>query len=670
MIYKLNKKDLILFIFSIFLAFLGFSRINKIVYRILPKEEVVISSYDKSNKGSNNYITLLKPKENNEIYNLKTSFLNNKNKDGLSYNEVSENGYSLEAIHLNSPKTEFRIKLKKIPNVKIVFHKIGLSDKILIKSRNNSIILDISKYKVGDIIEFFPFRESKILILYNLSFYFLFGGIIFFSIKSICLVIRNIKRKKYKIPLFFYKYNPMKMTLLIYILIIMYVSIKFFTNTLPENYKEAAGDQGYYWMLGTILKNRDFITLYNATYVVRGYITYILVTFSQIIGDILNIPKFSLWIYYLINNIFISLLLGYILPELNNKLNKKKSKNYQIFLLFLIFTIFWKSVYYVILTDFLGVTFLLWSILNILSYFQSHKNKYAFFSGFFLAIASLYRVSYKLGVYFIIVAFILNLGYYFYKNKKVLKFKNSFLLYFILGITIVCLPQIKINYEKGHLGLFPFDRRGAWGYELAGDFTKSDDTLADQLMDLSLTSDFTMAWLYKRTDPTAIKIKENFVGSLDSKISLKQGISAFTTNPIDAILLFSKKLFFGLNIKTSELYPKFPYASNSSSYRFAFLNYFIISTFFYFVSNKNIRKRFFSKKEIILGSILILLYILPQFLFHVEWRFYIILYLMSYYVFSFKMEEYLKNSKKYIHSYFKFLTMSIFILFLLNSFYY
>ena len=63
--------------------------------------------------------------------------------------------------------------------------------------------------------------------------------------------------------------------------------------------------------------------------------------------------------------------------------------------------------------------------------------------------------------------------------------------------------------------------------------------------------------------------------------------------------------------------------------------------------NIKIRKSIFSKKEIILGSILILLYILPQLLLHVEWRYYIILYLISYYTFSFKIEEYLKNKDSF-----------------------
>lgn len=67
MIYKIHKKYNIL-IFSIFLSFLGFSLVNKIVLYLLPKEKIVISSYDKSDKGNNNYITLLEKKDNRTIY--------------------------------------------------------------------------------------------------------------------------------------------------------------------------------------------------------------------------------------------------------------------------------------------------------------------------------------------------------------------------------------------------------------------------------------------------------------------------------------------------------------------------------------------------------------------------------------------------------------------------
>ena len=247
--------------------------------------------------------------------------------------------------------------------------------------------------------------------------------------------------------------------------------------------------------------------------------------------------------------------------------------------------------------------------------------------------------------------------------------KKSFLLYFILGIVLVCLPQVKINYEKGHIGLFTFDRKGSWSYEINNDLTKSNETLADELMNDSLTHSF-IGWPYAKPDATAQKIKKNFSGDINTRISLIQGISAYTVNPIDSIIIIVKKIFLGLNIKTPDVYPETPYRSNSNSYIFSLLNYFIIATSFYFIGNKKIKKILFSKKEIILGSVLILLYILPQLLFHVEWRFYIILYLMNYYIFSFKIEEYLRDKENDKRVYLKFVTMSIILLFLLNSFYY
>jgi membrane protein len=669
MTYKIHKKNITLLIISIFLSFLGFSLINKIVLYLLPKERIVISSYDKSDKGSNNYITLLEKEESYKFYDLKTSFLENKNKEGIIYNGVGENGYSMDAVHLNSSINEFTLEVKKAPNTKITFYKIGTSDKILIKSKKNSQVLDISHYKAGDIIDYFPFKESKILIIYNSIFYLLFSIIIFSILKSICLVIEKIKEKKYKLNSFFYDYSPQKMVLLIYGLIVVYVSIRFFTNKLPKVYLLENADENYYWKLGEYLKNQDFKNLYKNTYVVRGYVTYILPTFSQIIGDVFHIQKLSRWIYYLINNMFISLLLGYIVPELYKKLNNKEVKNYQILLLFIIFTIFWKGAYYTVLSDFLGVIFLFWAILNFLNYISCYKKRYAVFTGILLAIASLYRQNYKLGVYLVILLCFIDMGYRYLKNKSFLKMKKSFLLYFILGIVLVCLPQIKINYEKGHIGLFTFDRKGSWSYEIGNDVMKSNETLADELMNDSLTYAF-IGWPYPKPDVTALKIKKNFSSDINTRISFMQGISAYTVNPIDSMVIIGKKIFLGLNIKTSEIYPKSPYKSNSDSYIFSLLNYFIIATFFYFIGNKKIRKSIFSKKEIILGSILILLYILPQLLLHVEWRYYIILYLISYYTFSFKIEEYLKNKENNKISYFKFITLSIFILFLLNSFYY
>ena len=74
---------------------------------------------------------------------------------------------------------------------------------------------------------------------------------------------------------------------------------------------------------------------------------------------------------------------------------------------------------------------------------------------------------------------------------------------------LVCLPQVKINYEKGHIGLFTFDRKGSWSYEINNDLTKSNETLADELMNDSLTHSF-IGWPYAKPDTTAQKIKENF----------------------------------------------------------------------------------------------------------------------------------------------------------------
>ena len=93
----------------------------------------------------------------------------------------------------------------------------------------------------------------------------------------------------------------------------------------------------------------------------RGYFSSVIPMISQIIGEVLNIN--SLWICFMLNNIFAALLLGYIIPELNNKLNPRKTKNYEILVLFAIFFIFWKGMFYAVIVDIMAATFLLWSVL-------------------------------------------------------------------------------------------------------------------------------------------------------------------------------------------------------------------------------------------------------------------------------------------------------------------
>ena len=136
------------------------------------------------------------------------------------------------------------------------------------------------------------------------------------------------------------------------------------------------------------------------------------------------------------------------------------------------------------------------------------------------------------------------------------------------------------------------------------------------------------------------------------------------------LVLIIKKLFLSLDIKTPEIYPWYKYKVHTHFYLFSFVNYFIISTVIYLIQNRRTRKKFFNGKELLLGAFLFLLFILPQTILHIERRYYILLNLMIYYVFAFKIFDFLrdKNFKKDL--YLKFITTFVIVFFILSSYYF
>ena len=635
-----------------------FSYVNMVIYKILPDIELTISSYKpERNEGTEKnllYIALLEDENTSKFYKLKNVFNENKklkeNIEGFNYINVGDYGYNLNSLHMNNPKNKVIIKMKKMPNSKLLFYNIGTSKKILLESKKSSIILDMSKEKEGDFFSYYPFSESKVFLLYA-SFIYLFLGILIF------ISLNIIKRffKKLKIPKYFLGYNPKHLTLIIYVIISVYVSYKFISNALPNTlfYKNGLfGDQDYYWKVGTIIKNFDRIGLQTKTVTFRGYFSSIIPMISQIIGEVLNIN--SLWICFMLNNIFAALLLGYIIPELNNKLNPRKAKNYEILILFTIFFIFWKGMFYAVIVDILAVTFLLWSVLLFVESVNRKKKKYMFFSGMFVSIAVLNRSNYILGIYFVLVLFILNNMLKIFDKQKY-KLKNTFFVLFFVGVFIISIPQIKINYDKGHIGMFPYDTEKSWG----------NYSLTQGLINHSIFGTIG-GYPYYAKDPMIPKIDENFGFNVKDWPTVNQNLAAFINTPLAAFTTVLKKLFLSLDVKTAEVYPSNKFSVHTNFYLFSFLNYFIILTSFYLIGNKKTRKKFFTAKELKLINILVL-FTFPPLILTIEWRYYIVNYLILYSIFCFKYFDFLKEKELNKDSHLRFVLFFVCICFLISS---
>lgn len=611
-------------IFSLFLN----KQVNQFVNFVIPSAKINLKILDTDKQG----MVLLETDEKIKISDIKID-------NDIELIPKGKYNYTSNALWVKNNNREIELEIKKLPNLKISFYNIA-AQKIEITSGKNQQIIDLEKNSQGEVVDYFPFSNSKLFLIYSIGSYILLSSLIYIGLMFV-FVKKKIKNKKIE---FLNNYNPLKMFFIIYTLISLYVSYKFLFNTLPENLyinEEFFGDQGYYWKLGSYLFKGQYEEILKGSYTFRGYITFVIPAIAQILGYYLKIN--SHWLFTMINNFFIVILLGYIVPEIHNQLSDKKAKNYQILILFLIFSFFWKGVYYSVLFDIFGATFLLWMILKIL---KLKTKKDIFVAGIFGGIATLCRGNY---VWTVMILFLIKIAYELFKNKKV-SLINIFL--FWSGIILICLPQIKINYDLGHIGLFPFDRVGSY---VPGE--KVTVFLINESM-----RNFFLTYPMGLGDRTSQQILINF--SQGARLTMNQILSAFIYSPIETIIVIVKKIFLALDTRTNESYPSELWELTF----YSLVNYFIIATSLFFLKDK-----VFTKKEKVLGILLFISAILPQTIMTVEWRYYIVLYFIVYYIFVFKFVSLIEQKEKFSElkkeGYFKFVPFMIVIFFVISSYY-
>lgn len=640
-IYKIRKIEIYKLLFSIILSFMMFSYTNKLVYKLLPTREVTISSINKEKKDS--YITITQNDETSRFYDLKDIF--NKNTD-LKEKVDESNNY---IIYSDNPETKISFKLKEIPNNEILFKNLGMNE-INVKVGHTSKILNMANIvEEGKLYAYFPFQNSKLYFVYSIGIFLILTLVIYTIFNFLNFIVKNMKIRD-----FLLKYTPKKVFILLYLIVCMTLTISVLGNLIPktyfiENSKNVIWDQEWYWKMGGFLKNFQFENLLDP-FTFRGYFSYLPMALSQIMNDLLKIKFNEYWSFYMLNSSLIVLFLSYIIPEIYSRLTKRNVKNYQIIIIFFLFSFFWRGVYYSVLSDMFSVVTFFGSILMFLNYINENKNISAFLSGVLITIASLSRTNYKFGIYTIALIFILKCGFKF--SKKFIKLKNKFFIYFFLGVVLISIPQAIINSKRGHIGLFPYD---------------NDKNLLQTHINISLENTLVYIYPYKSNpDNTALKLKNNFTKEW---VNVNQGFSLFIRNPLDTIILINKKLFYSIDLKTAEMYPS-NYKSHTRVYFFSFFNYWIFLTGIYLLKKRRYREKYFSKKELLLGSILIVVFTLPQLLLAIEWRFFIIFYLIAYYIFSFKFTEIIQNEKFDKFKYLNFIILGEILFFVLSSFYF
>jgi hypothetical protein len=184
----LNRNFLKNYIYIYLLVlFFSFSFFDKNFFiNFLPYEKISISSQNKKNIENENYIVILGVSDDKKIYNLNKIFMENKklkeNVNGLNFIRKGQMGYGTDVIYTTNSQNKIILSVKKSFLTKIIFYNIGISPKILVDTKERKKIFDISNSKEGEVIQYFPFKESKELAFYYFIIYLIIAIFTFFLI--------------------------------------------------------------------------------------------------------------------------------------------------------------------------------------------------------------------------------------------------------------------------------------------------------------------------------------------------------------------------------------------------------------------------------------------------------------------------------------------------------
>ncbi len=197
----MKKIDFYLVILAIILSLFLNKEVNKFVNLTIPSTKISLKILDTNKQG----MVLLETDEKVKILDVKTD-------DNIEIIPKGKYGYSLNALWVKNNNKEIELEIKKLPNLKISFYNIA-TKKIEIASGKNKEVIDLEKNSEGDIVDYFPFANSKLFLIYTVGVYILLSILIYIGI-MIIFVKKKITSKKID---FLNSYSPLKMFFIIYI---------------------------------------------------------------------------------------------------------------------------------------------------------------------------------------------------------------------------------------------------------------------------------------------------------------------------------------------------------------------------------------------------------------------------------------------------------------------
>lgn len=215
----MKKIDFYLVILAIIFSLFLNKQVNQFVNFVIPSTKINLKILDTNKQG----MVLLETDEKVKISDIKID-------DDIELIPKGKYNYTSNALWVKNNNKEVELEIKKLPNLKISFYNIA-AQKIEIISGKNRQVIDLEKNSQGDTVDYFPFANSKLFLIYSIGSYILLSILIYIGI-MIIFVKKKITSKKID---FLNSYSPLKMFFIIYILISLYVSYKFIFNTLPKS---------------------------------------------------------------------------------------------------------------------------------------------------------------------------------------------------------------------------------------------------------------------------------------------------------------------------------------------------------------------------------------------------------------------------------------------------
>lgn len=419
------------------------------------------------------------------------------------------------------------------------------------------------------------------------------------------------------------KYRNLLVCGYIFLFYILFTGLTYYFNA--EKLQVGEGADAYYYMNPVLFDEEGKFSLKaiaDYLYTFRGYFPILVAVATNGLESLFGIDR--MYFYFILYGILSAFTIGIAMPKLSEYFIDSKSTGYMSMAMFLLFFFFWNQHFYYAMTDIPAAMFALSATAYILYGIQENNVKDIVLSGIFWGISISYRTAYTY-IFVAILIWCLAIEVLRIKRKQT-RLKKAFQLMIglFLGVLVITFPQFLINYQRGHIGFFPYD--GGWKFDV-----NSSSTV--KLAWDSFTSGLHQYGLYSPSvfDKQLVAIDQIFYGQ--KVYSLGDLMYLVLSNPIEFILGYAKRLFWAMSAGIETIYYSISYPAWLSTV--AIIANYVIIWKFGGVFFDNEKKNFLKTKDKILLVLITIASIGVQGLTHIERRYYLYYYLLMYFFVAF-----------------------------------